>query len=300
MGGYAPPYSTEDERWRAVRDRDSAADGYFVFVVRTTGLYSRPSCVARSARRENVVYFATIEQARAAGYRPCRRCRPDEPDLSRQYAAAVTRACRIVEESAHPLNLDDIARKVGFSRFHFHRVFKAYTGITPHAYLAARRAHKVRRELARTARVSDAIYSSGFSSNGHFYAASTEILGMTPTEFRSGGEGVTIRYATEKCSLGSTLVAASSRGTCAVLIGDDAAALLDELREQFPRAELVGSDPSFAGTVAAALVHAEPPVCGRGLLPARVQGVALQQRLRQALREAPAGARLPAGVRPRI
>jgi AraC family transcriptional regulator of adaptative response/methylated-DNA-[protein]-cysteine methyltransferase len=281
----APRFSTDDERWRAVRDRDESADGHFYYVVRTTGVYSRPSCVARSARRENILFFTAIEQARAAGYRPCRRCRPDEPDLTQRYATAVTKACRLIEESAEPPSLDELARRVGFSRFHFHRVFKSFTGVTPHAYLAAGRASKVRLELPRADRVSDAIYSSGFNSNGHFYAASTDILGMTPTAFRSGGRGVSIRFVIKESTLGPVLVAATPKGACAVLIGEDRAALRRELRTMFPRAELIESDPSFAAAVGEVLARAEPPELGRELLPADVRAVALRERVRQALRE---------------
>lgn len=284
----ATAYASDDERWRAVQDRDEQADGHFYFAVRTTGVYSKPSCVARSARRENILFFSNVEEIRAAGYRPCRRCRPDEPNLHEQYAFAVTKACRVIDESVEPPSLDELARLVGFSRFHFHRVFKAVTGVTPHAYLAAGRACRVRRELSRAETVSDAIYSSGFNSNGHFYTASSQILGMTPTSFRAGGRGASIRFVVGECSLGPVLVAVADRGVCAVLLGDDRTTLRCQLAELFPQAELIDTDSSFVELVTETLHHAEPPALGRALLPADVLGIALRQRVCQALRDVPA------------
>jgi AraC family transcriptional regulator, regulatory protein of adaptative response / methylated-DNA-[protein]-cysteine methyltransferase len=282
-------YASDAERWRAVKERDGRADGLFCYVVRTTGAYSRPSCVARLPRRENILFFPTADAARAAGYRPCRRCHPDEPGLPERYASAVTKACRLAEESVEPPNLEELARAAGFSRFHFHRLFKALLGVTPHAYLSAGRACRVRRELSRAATVSDAIYRSGFSSTGRFYAASAEILGMTPTSFRAGGRGTVIRVVVGACSLGPVLVAVADRGVCAVLLGADRGALRRQLAELFPAATLIDPDPSFAALVTEAVGRAEPPATGRAVLPADVLGVALRQRVRQALRAVPAG-----------
>jgi AraC family transcriptional regulator of adaptative response/methylated-DNA-[protein]-cysteine methyltransferase len=280
-------FGNDEERWRAVRDRDDAADGHFCYVVRTTGVYSRPSCVARPARRENILFFGTIQKARAAGYRPCRRCRPDEPDLAERYADVVTTACRVIEKSLDPPSLDQLARTVGFSRFHFHRLFKAFTGVTPHAYLSARRARRVRYELSHAESVSDAIYNSGFSSTGHFYAASSAILGMTPTEFRSGGRGVAIHIAVDTSSLGPVLVAVTDKGVCAVLIGDDHATLRRDLERMFPHADYTDLDASFAATIGAALAEAEPTGLGRELLPADIRTVVMQERIYQAVRGVP-------------
>jgi AraC family transcriptional regulator of adaptative response/methylated-DNA-[protein]-cysteine methyltransferase len=277
-------YASDDERWRAVQRRDQRADGLFYVLVRTTGTYSRPSCVARPARRENITFAATAAEACAAGYRPCRRCRPDEPDLNQRYAEAVTRACRVLDDSEQPLSLGDLARMMGYSRFHFHRLFKAFTGITPHAYLEAGRASRVRRELPRADSVADAIYSCGFNSNGHFYAASSDILGMTPTSFRSGGRGSVIRYVVTVCSLGPVLVGATDRGVCAVLADGDASALPGQLARLFPEAEVAEADVQLGWRMVQALRWAELPLAGRRLLPADVQGIALRQRVIQALR----------------
>lgn len=279
------PYANDNARWAAVASRDERATGHFYVGVRTTGIYSKPSCGARSARRDNVEYFDSVEAARAAGYRPCRRCRPDEPDLTERHAYAVTRACRIIEESVQPPSLSELANAVGFSRFHFHRVFRELTSVTPYAYRAARRAHRVRRELAHAETVSDAIYSSGFNSNGHFYAAATDILGMTPTLFRSGGRGAVIRFAVATCSAGPILVAVADRGVCAVLLGAGSAGLRERLVELFPHATFAPDD-EIARVLGWALQRAEPSAAGRELLPADVRAVALQVRVEELVRAA--------------
>jgi AraC family transcriptional regulator of adaptative response/methylated-DNA-[protein]-cysteine methyltransferase len=278
------PYATDVERWQAVSHRDRRADGKFYYVVRTTGVYSRPSCASRAARRRNVLFFSTIEEARREGYRPCRRCRPGEPGPHDHHADVVRLACARIDGAATPPSLDDLATAAGFSRFYFHRVFKAVTGITPHAYLAARRSGRVRRELSTADTITDAIYRSGFNSSGRFYAETPEILGMTPTSFRDGGKDTSIRYSIGESSLGTALVAAADRGVCAVLLGGRAHALLHRLHALFPRAHLIGRDATFRGLVSEVLELAEPPAsCHR--LPFEVQCTALRLRVRQALRE---------------
>jgi len=257
----SPPFAHNAERWAAVVRRDRNADGLFYYAVQTTGVYCRPSCPARLARRENVQFHATCEAAEQAGFRPCKRCRPN--------AAA-------------------LAEAAGMSRYHFHRVFTAITGVTPKAYAAAHRAQRVRDELSRTATVTEAIYSAGFHSSGRFYATSSEVLGMTPTNFRSGGNGTSICFAIGECSLGSILVAKRDRGVCAVLLGDDPDALARDLQDRFPRANLIGDDGEFEQFVAKVVGFVEAP--GIGLdLPLDVRGTAFQQRVWQALREIPAG-----------
>ncbi|MGW6690782.1 bifunctional transcriptional activator/DNA repair enzyme AdaA [Streptomyces sp. NPDC054961] len=307
----ASRYETDEERWRAVRDGDEAADGTFYYVVRTTGIYSRPSCVARLARRENVEFHSSLEEVRALGYRPCRRCHPDEPEQNRYYADTVARACRLMDGALTPPNLDAVARSAGYSRFHFHRMFKSLTGVTPYAYWTAVRARRVRAELIGARTVSDAIYQAGFNSNGQFYAASSAILGMTPQEFRAGGAGVEIRSAVGTTSLGPVLVAATGRGVCAVLTdaGDTADAsdgavradrangtrLRARLSALFPHAGHHEADPAFGELVAQALARAELPYSGRDLLPPTALRMCLRERIRQEL--TPLGATPPAAER---
>jgi AraC family transcriptional regulator, regulatory protein of adaptative response / methylated-DNA-[protein]-cysteine methyltransferase len=283
-------FSGDDVRWEAVVRRDRAADGVFYYAVRTTGVYCRPSCAARLARREHVRFHATCTEAEQAGFRPCKRCRPREAPLAARQAAAVAAACRAIEEeeAQEMPSLDELAQTAGMSRYHFHRVFKAITGVTPKAYATAHRAQRVRDELSQTDTVTEAIYGAGFHSNGRFYATSSEVLGMTPTVFRSGGIGASIRFAVGECSLGSILVAATDKGVCAILFGDDPDALVRDLQDRFPKAQLIGGDTDFEHVVATVVGFAEAPA--RGLdLPLDVRGTAFQQRVWQALREIPAG-----------
>ena len=286
----SPGLVTEDERWAAVVRRDAAADGRFYYSVSTTGVYCRPSCAARRARREHVRFHLTCAAAEGAGFRPCKRCRPDAAPLAERRAAAVARACRLIETAEETPGLDALAAAADLSRFHFHRVFKAVTGLTPKAYAAAHRANRVRDELVRSPTVTDAIYGAGFNSNGRFYATSAKVLGMTPTDFRAGGPGASIRFAVGECSLGSILVAASDKGICAILLGDDPDALARDLQDRFPKARLIGGDAGFERWVAEVVGFVEAPQLGLAL-PLDVRGTAFQQRVWQALSEIPAGSR---------
>lgn len=279
---------SEDEQWAAVVRRDAAADGRFYYSVRTTGVYCRPSCAARLARRENVCFHASCADAEAAGFRPCKRCRPNEAPLAERQAAAVAKACRLIEEADELPGLDSLAEAVGLSPYHFHRMFKSVTGLTPKAYATAHRANRVRDELVHSPTVTAAIYGAGFNSSGRFYASAAQLLGMTPTDFRAGGAGATIRFAVGECSLGSILVAASDKGICAILLGDDPDMLVRDLQDRFPSAKLIGGDAAFEQWVAKVVGFVEAPRLGLDL-PLDVRGTAFQQRVWQALREVPAG-----------
>lgn len=283
-----PLFESDDDRWAAVVRRDRDADGAFYYSVRTTGVYCRPSCPARLPRRENVEFYLTREAAEKTGFRPCKRCRPNALSISEQQIAAVENVCRALENSEEIPNLDILAETAGMSRFHFHRVFKTVTGVTPHAYFSARRAQRVRDELVRSRTVTDAIYGAGFNSNGRFYASSSEMLGMSPTEFRAGGGGVSIRFAVGECSLGSILVAATDKGICSILLGNDPDELVRNLQDRFSKAELVGGDEEFEKWVAQVVGFVEAPAQGLRL-PLDMQGTAFQQRVWQALRGIPAG-----------
>jgi AraC family transcriptional regulator, regulatory protein of adaptative response / methylated-DNA-[protein]-cysteine methyltransferase len=283
----APPFSNDAERWAAVVRRDRNADGLFYFAVQTTGVYCRPSCPARRARRGHVQFYATCEAAEQAGFRPCQRCRPNAAALAEQRAVAVEKACRLIEHADAWPSLDALAGAAGMSRFHFHRVFKTVTGVTPKAYAAAHRAQRVRDALSRRDTVTEAIYDAGFNSNGWFYAISSEVFGMTPTQFRAGGKGTAIRFAVGKCSLGSILVAATAKGICAILLGDDPHALVRDLQDRFPQARLRGGDERFEQLVATVVCFVEAPALGLDL-PLDVRGMAFQQRVWQVLREIPA------------
>lgn len=277
------------ERWQAVLGRDRAADGTFVFAVTTTGIYCRPSCPARRAKAENVAFYETCEAARAAGFRACRRCRPDAADAAHPHASVVEAACRRIEASDESPSLADLALGANMSPFHFHRVFRTLTGLTPKAYGDAHRAGRMRHALgAGKASVTAAIYEAGYGSSSRFYEKSDDILGMTATAYRNGGKGAIIRFAVGECSLGSILVARSAKGVCAISLGDDPDTLVRALQDRFPEAELAGGDGEFEALVAAVVGLADNPAAGHGL-PLDLRGTAFQQRVWAALTAIPAG-----------
>jgi len=277
-----------DPRWAAVIARDPSADGQFYYSVATTGVYCRPSCPARLARPEHVQFHATRADAERAGFRPCKRCKPDQPALAEQHAAKVARICRLIEDAETVPDLEALASSAGLSPHYFHRIFKAAVGLTPRAYAAAHRAERMRAELGRGETVTAAIFAAGYGSNGRFYEKSGAVLGMTPSSYRAGGANTDIRFAVGECSLGSILVAASSRGVCAILLGDDPDALVRDLQDRFPRAHLHGGNSEFEQLVAQVVGLVETPALGLEL-PLDVRGTAFQQRVWEALRKIPAG-----------
>ena len=277
-------FRNDDERWEAVCRRDRAADGALYYAVRTTGVYCRPSCSARQPRRENVEFHATPAAAEAAGFRPCKRCKPTAQGLAERHAAVVAKACGLIEQAEELPSLDDLARGAGLSPFHFHRVFKSVTGVTPKAYADAHRGRRVRDELKSAGTVTEAIYGAGFNSNARFYESSDDLLGMTPSEFRDDGAGATIRFAVGECSLGSILVAATDKGVCAIQFGDDPDALVRNLQDAFSKAKLVGGDAAFEQLVAKVVGFIEAPQHGLDL-PLHVRGTAFQQKVWRALRK---------------
>ena len=239
------PFATDEARWQAVVRRDPAAEGAFFYSVKTTGVYCRPVCPSRPALRKNVQFHDTTQAAERAGFRPCKRCRPNEESLPQRHASIVTQACRFIEEAEESPNLQQLADAVGSSAYHLHRIFKAQTGLTPKQYAAAHRANRVRDQLSQRPTVTQAIYGAGYNSNSRFYESSTEMLGMTPTTYRAGGRGTTIRFAVGQCWLGPILVAATAKGICALFLGDDPDFLTRALQDRFPHAELVGGDKAF-------------------------------------------------------
>jgi AraC family transcriptional regulator of adaptative response/methylated-DNA-[protein]-cysteine methyltransferase len=280
--------SRDDARWEAVVARDAAFDGQFYFSVETTGVYCRPGCAARLPKRANVRFHETREEAEAAGYRPCKRCKPDQPSLGEQHAEKVAQACRLIETADEEPKLDALAEAVGLSAYHFHRIFKQALGVTPKAYAMAHRSKRARKSLVEKGTVTEAIYDAGFNSNGRFYANSWEMLGMTPSDFRSGASGQTIRYTIGKSSLGLTLIAASEKGICAIFFGDEPEGLREDLQATFPRAVIVGADKSFEKLTAKVLAFVDDPAKDLDL-PLDVRGTAFQQRVWDALRRIPIG-----------
>jgi AraC family transcriptional regulator of adaptative response/methylated-DNA-[protein]-cysteine methyltransferase len=287
MPGDVP--AEHERKWAAVIGRDHRADGTFFYSVQTTGVYCRPSCSSRRANPKNVRFHHTSADAERAGFRPCKRCKPDQPPLEQLHAAKVAEICRVIEAAHQTPRLATLAKRARLSPYHFHRVFKAVTGVTPRAYAAAHRTKRVRNELEKRSKtVTEAIYDAGFNSGGRFYEASDQLLGMTPTDYRAGGADAKIHFAVGECSLGSILVAQSQKGVCAILMGDDPDALVRDLQDRFPRAMLVGGDNAFEQVVARVIGFVERPALGLDL-PLDVRGTAFQQRVWQALREIPVG-----------
>jgi AraC family transcriptional regulator of adaptative response/methylated-DNA-[protein]-cysteine methyltransferase len=282
------PAALADPRWAAVVARDKSRDGTFCYSVATTGVYCRPSCPSRRANPKNVRFHGTPAAAEAAGFRPCKRCRPNAASIDDENAGKMAEACRWIDAAEAAPSLDVLARAAGLSPYHFHRVFKAIVGVTPKAYAAARRAERVRAELVRGAGVTEALYDAGFNSSSRFYEQSDRLLGMTPSAYRAGGARERIRFAIGDCVLGAILVASSDKGVCAILLGDDPGALARDLQDRFPRAELIGGDAEFERHVAEVVGIVEAPALGLDL-PLDVRGTAFQQRVWQTLRAIPAG-----------
>jgi AraC family transcriptional regulator, regulatory protein of adaptative response / methylated-DNA-[protein]-cysteine methyltransferase len=282
------PSVEEDPRWARVVTRDRTADGIFWYSVVTTGIYCRPSCPSRTANPKNVQLHDTLASAKATGFRPCKRCKPDGISTISENVALVARACRLIEQSEEGPSLNNLAGAVGLSPSYFHRLFKATTGLTPKDYTAAHRAAKVRQELTSGQSVTRAIYDAGFNSSGRFYENSTNILGMTPTKYRAGGANEEIRFAVGQCSLGAILVASSQRGVASILQGDDPDQLVRNLQDSFPKARLIGGDGEYEALVARVVGFVEAPHLGLDL-PLDVRGTAFQQRVWRALQDIPIG-----------
>jgi len=277
-----------DPRWAAVVARDPRADGQFVYAVKTTGVYCRPSSLARLPNPQNVEFFDTAELAQAAGYRPSKRAAKDQSEIAAQHAATVAAACRQIEEAEELPALSDLALAAGLSSFHFHRVFKTVTGLTPREYARAHRSRKVREHLGNGGSVTDALYDAGFNSNSRFYEVADHVLGMKPADYRAAGQNNDIRFAVGQCSLGAILVAQSERGVCAILLGDDPHQLVCDLQDKFRRANLIGADHAFEQLIAKVVGFIEAPALGLDL-PLDLRGTAFQERVWLALREIPVG-----------
>jgi len=267
--------------WTAVMARDRTLDGRFVTGVLTTGIYCRPSCAARHPKRENVRFFATGAEARAAGLRACLRCRPDE--VTRE-AAALERVLRLLGQAEETPSLEDLATVAGYSPHHFHRLFKRATGVTPAAYYRRLRGQRAEAALADNGRITDAIYDAGYSGPARFYADAKGRLGMTPSAWRDGGRGETIRWATAQTDLGTMLVAATARGICRLSFDEGEA----ELRDRFPHAAVEPGGAALDALVAQAVAAVNAPEKPHDL-PLDVRGTAFQEAVWRELMRIPAG-----------
>ncbi|MCZ6664496.1 MAG: bifunctional DNA-binding transcriptional regulator/O6-methylguanine-DNA methyltransferase Ada [Gammaproteobacteria bacterium] len=285
-----PRFSTDAARWKAVRNRNPAADGHFLYAVRTTGVFCYPSCAARPALKENVAFHVSAADAERAGFRPCKRCRPDLPPRAEREAALVAVACRTMESADEPTRLAALAASAGLSPHHFHRIFKRIAGVTPKAYADAHRQQKIQDSLTAGSGVTEGLYAAGFNSSGRFYGVSAELLGMKPSAYRDGGHDEVIWHAVGACSLGTVLVAATPSGVCAILLGDDADSLVEELETRFPRATLSEPEPGFTDLVERVVAFVDNPSGTGNLgLPLDIRGTAFQRRVWEALQKIPAG-----------
>jgi AraC family transcriptional regulator of adaptative response/methylated-DNA-[protein]-cysteine methyltransferase len=272
---------SDDEAWAAFDRRDRAYDGRVIAGVRTTGIYCKPSCPARHPKREHVVFYPDADSARAAGFRACLRCKPDEIGRER---IAVAEAVALLEAAEDPVTLDALAAHVGYAPHHFQRLFKRATGVTPAAYARSLRARRAAEALTAEDNVTSAIYEAGYSAPSRFYETSNARLGMTPSAWRNGGAGVTIRWTVADTSLGPLLIAATDKGLCRVAFDEDSLSLAT----QFPRAEIVPGGAALAALAARVVTEVEQP--GRHTdLPLDVRGTAFQEAVWQALREVPPG-----------
>lgn len=278
---------TDERCWQAVCERDARADGQFVFAVLTTGVCCRPTCRSRRALRENVRFYPDVATAQAEGFRPCKRCQPEKSDPQQQKVEKVAAACRLLEQET-PMTLEALARQAALSPFHFHRLFKSVTGMTPKAWQQAWRARRLREALGQGAKITDAALSAGFPDNSSYYQQADAALGMTARQFRRGGEDLDITWVCGDGPLGRCLVAESERGVCAVLPGESDALLCAELASLFPNARLHPGDEAFRQRVAQVFSHLDDhrqPFS----LPLDLRGTAFQLQVWQALRQIPAG-----------
>jgi AraC family transcriptional regulator of adaptative response/methylated-DNA-[protein]-cysteine methyltransferase len=283
-----PSFATDDARWNAIAYKNEWADGAFVYAVRTTGVYCRPGCASRRPRRVNVRFFTSWQDAERAGFRACRRCRPNAGGLLKPARAAAIRACRLIDDADEPPKLNDLAKAVGLSPCYLHRIFRAVIGVTPKSYAHAKRQRRLKEQLQCSESVTAAIYDAGFGSSSRCYESATATLGMSPSRYKTGAAGETIRYAVAECYLGHVLVAATARGICVIDLGDSAADLRARLLARFPKAELVPNDTGFAACITQVVTFLEAPQAGLPL-PLDIQGTAFQQRVWQALRAIPPG-----------
>ena len=270
-----------DTAWAAFMRRDRSWDGQVIGAVSTTGIYCKPSCPAKRPKREHVNFFATAEEARAAGYRACLRCKPDEVGRDRE---AVTQAVKLIESAEEAPNLAELAEAVGYAPHHFQRIFKRDLGVSPAEYARGLRNKRAQTALKANGRVTDAIYDAGYSGPSGFYSDAKERLGMTPSAWRDGGRGETIRWTTFDSPLGQMLIAATSKGICRLTFDDSEASL----RRLFPKATVTRDDGGLRELVEGALEAIEHPAAMPDL-PIDVAGTAFQEAVWRELRKIPPG-----------
>jgi AraC family transcriptional regulator of adaptative response/methylated-DNA-[protein]-cysteine methyltransferase len=270
----------DEQSWEAFERRDRDWDGRVIGAVTTTGIYCKPSCPARRPKREHVVFFATAAEARDAGFRACLRCTPDAVGRDRE---AVAKAVRLIEAADEPITLQALSDAVGYAPHHFQRIFTRDVGVSPAAYARGKRAERAKIALEQGVSVTEAIYDSGYAAPSRFYDDAKERLGMTPTAWRDGGRGTTIRYVIADSPVGPMLIAATEKGICSMNFDEDEAGL----RRRFPNATILPDDGTIAPWVEEAIGVIDRPAAHD--LPIDVRGTAFQERVWQELRKIPLG-----------
>lgn len=282
------PFSSDALRWQALAEKDQRSEGAFLYGVKTTGIYCRPTCTSRLPKPGNVRFFQSTAEAQEAGFRPCKRCQPNAIEPGAQRIELIARMCKLIETSETERSLRELAAVAGLSPYHFQRLFKEIVGISPKVYGKAQRDKRVRDQLQKGTSVTQTIYAAGFGTSSRFYEGATEMLGMAPSQYKAGASNIAIQFAIARSFLGWVLVAATERGICAIDFGDTPEALTAGLKTRFPKAQLREPDLNFSHWVCQVIALIETPK--RGLdLPLDIQGTAFQQRVWKALQSIPSG-----------
>lgn len=280
---------TGDELWNAVLSKDRRFDGQFVFAVSSTGIYCRPSCPSRRAKRENVSFFSLPAAAETAGFRACRRCHPADSRQTYPQTRMVQQVCRVIDESdGEPVTLETLSEKVGVSLFHLQRTFKSIMGMSPGEYAETRRVNSFKQSVQAGENITNALYDAGFGSSSRLYELASSQLGMTPATYGKGGRGAVIRYAIGDSPLGRLLVAATDKGICSVRLGDSDELLTSELRQEFSAAEILLDESHLRAALEAVVAHLNDKTPGIDL-PLDIRATTFQRQVWEQLQKIPAG-----------
>ena len=281
--------TTDDTRWETIASRDRSADGSFVYAVKSTGIYCKPSCASKRPARKNVEFFDLVSQAEDAGFRACLRCKPREIDSSDPHVEIVRRACKLLEQDLEVVpNLEELAQRLGISPWHLQRTFKKIMGISPRAYAESWRMSEFRKQMNKGADVTTAMYAAGFGSSSRLYEKSSAQLGMTPGEYGRGGEAATINYTIVDSPMGKLLIAGTKEGLCSVTLGDDEETLEKNLRSEFNQAEITRNQ-QFPGPATESIISYLSGRLPRLELPLDVRATAFQRLVWEELQKIPYG-----------
>lgn len=287
-------FPTEESRWQAIVDRNRSAEGHFWLGVRSTGIFCRPGCPARTPLRKNVVFFDSLHDALRSGLRPCKRCRPLGTSIDDDRTQMIVRACEELMDSVSTLTLNDVAANQGMSPSHFQKVFSEIVGVSPAQFIRSVRAERIQQQLPISDSVTRAAVEAGFTSNAQFYAEAPNAIGMTPGRFRNKGQGESIRYAVTETWLGLMLIAATDRGICRIQFGADADSMKETLRADFAKASILEPDAAFEALVQQTVESIGTDAMSK--LPLDVRGTAFQAKVWNALRRIPLGNTVSYGV----